>query len=107
MQANELGGEQASSSTQRDDKLVMLLAEAFEARSLILANPATSLNRLASEHSRCRSRLSKLFVLSHLAPDIIQSIVAGAQPAGLSARKLLAMELPMRWDEQRRMLEVA
>jgi hypothetical protein len=43
--------------------------------------------------------------LAFLAPDIIESIVAGQQPADLSAEKLIRrIDLPLDWAKQRQLL---
>jgi len=39
--------------------------------------------------------------LTSLAPDIIEAILRGDEPDGLSLRKL-QKNLPVRWDKQRR-----
>lgn len=40
--------------------------------------------------------------LTGLAPDIIEAILQGDEPDGLSLEKL-RKNLPVRWDEQRKM----
>jgi site-specific DNA recombinase len=43
--------------------------------------------------------------LAFLAPDIVEAIVAGRQPPGISVRKLTNdSQLPSDWVEQRRLL---
>jgi hypothetical protein len=64
----------------RDDSLIALLAEAQAARELIAAQPDLSLNSIASQAGRCRTRLGKLVALSCLAPGIVTAIVEGRQP---------------------------
>ncbi len=91
----------------RDEKLVTLLAEAFEARALVLASVGKSFNRIASETGRCRVRLARLFGLSHLAPEFVLAVLEGRQPASLTPGKLLASDLPIDWAEQRRALAAA
>ena len=88
----------------RDEKLVALIAEAHLARKLVQDNPGRSLASIAASANRCRTRLSKLVALSCLAPDIVTAIVEGRQPAALSARMLLASELPLAWPQQRALL---
>ena len=56
---------------------------------------------IATEHSRCRTRLAKLVGLSCLAPDIVTAIVEGRQPAKLTAKLLTNIDLPLSWQEQR------
>lgn len=89
---------------QRDEKLVSLIAEAHEARKLLFAHPGRSLSAIGSAHGRCRTRLGKLIALSCMAPDIIQAVLEGRQPASLTARTLLRTELPIAWDAQRQLL---
>lgn len=49
--------------------------------------------------------VTRLMYLAMLAPDIIQTIAHGKQPADLTAEKLYRMvPLPSDWGEQRRLL---
>ena len=89
---------------RRDSKLVALIAEAHEAKALVLANPEKSIATMARERGRCRTRLGKLVALGCLAPDIIASIVEGRQPKHLTAARLLNTSLPLAWTDQRREL---
>lgn len=91
----------------RNEKLVALMAEAHQARQLILANPEQSIASIASSHGRCRTRLGKLAALSCIAPDIVTAIVEGRQPASLTARTLQDIDLPLGWTVQRRLLGFA
>ena len=88
----------------RDEKLVMLLAEAYAARNLVLGSPGLSINRIATDAGRCRTRLSRLFAIAHLAPSIATEVIEGRQPVGLTVRRLLNASLPVDWAEQREML---
>ena len=87
--------------TNRDQKLVALVADARAAAKLVLANPDKSIAKLAEEHGRCRTRLAKLAALTCIAPDIVTAIVEGRQPPSLDARALLAADLPLDWHGQR------
>lgn len=87
--------------SQRDEKLVALLAEAYAARTLLLANPDKSLVAIASTSGKCRTRLARLLPVSCLAPDIVTAIIEGRQPAGLNAKAFLASDIPVVWSEQR------
>jgi len=92
---------------QRDEKLVALIADAYAARQCIMAQPDRSIANIASSIGRCRTRLAKLVSLSCLAPDIVTAIIEGRQPSGCNARTLLALDLPLSWREQRRVLDVS
>ncbi len=91
----------------RDEQLVALVAEAHAVRQLVERQPEVPLSRVAAAAGRCRTRLTRLYVVAQLAPDIITTIVEGRQPASLTARALLAADLPMDWSDQRRMLGIA
>ncbi len=92
---------------RRNEKLVALIAEAQQARQLVLCNAEHSLARIAREHGRCRTRLGKLVALSCLAPDIVTAIVNGKQPEHLTPSRLLNGSLTLVWSEQRRELGLA
>ncbi|MCT2558021.1 recombinase family protein [Tsuneonella sp. YG55] len=89
---------------RRDDKLVALVAEAHQARQLVLVNPENSIASIARGQGRCRTRLAKLVALACLAPDIVTSILEGRQPEHLTASRLLSKPLPLAWTDQRREL---
>ena len=89
---------------RRDDKLVALVAEAHQARQLVMQRPGKSIAALATEQGKCRTRLGKLVRLSCLAPDIVTAIVEGRQPEALTANRLSRIELPLAWPEQREAL---
>lgn len=91
----------------RDEKLVAIMAEAHQARQLILANPDRSIAAIAAEHGRCRTRLGKLAALACLAPDIVTAIVEGRQSPTLTARSLQDIDLPLAWTDQRTLLGFA
>jgi site-specific DNA recombinase len=86
---------------RRDDKLVAVVAEARQARELVLAKPEQSIASIAKEQGRCRARLSRLVALSCLAPDIVTAIIEGKQPEHLTANRLMGIALPLSWAEQR------
>lgn len=92
------------SAVMRDERLITLLADARSTLALVKANPNKSIPSIAAEHRRCRIRIGKLLRVACLAPDIVVAIVEGHQPLGLTARKLLETELPLSWDDQKRVL---
>jgi hypothetical protein len=99
--------ESQSPPVRRDERLIALVAEAMQARQLVLAHPERSIASIATEHCRCRTRLAKLASLSCVAPDIVAAILEGRQPDALTARTLSAVTLPTGWAEQRRVLGFA
>ena len=52
-----------------------------------------------------KSYVSRVVNLAFLAPDIIESIIAGYQPADLNVEKLTKQSnLPLGWNQQRHLL---
>ncbi|WP_423140730.1 recombinase family protein [Parablastomonas sp. CN1-191] len=85
----------------RNEKLVSLITDAHTAGEGVKAHPDKSIAEIAKQAGICRTRLSQLVTLSCLAPDIVIAILEGRQPPSLTARCLLACELPLAWSEQR------
>lgn len=91
-------------SSNRDEKLIALLAEARAALALVRNNPDIAVRLLAAQHKRCSVRLGKLARLANLAPDIVVAIIDGRQPPALTPRRLLDTELPLCWTKQKQLL---
>lgn len=62
-----------------------------------------SLDELAERYDVDRSYVGRILKLATLSSDIIQTIIAGAEPNGISLA-MLRIRLPLRWDMQRRFL---
>ena len=101
------GPVRASDQRHFDPTLVGLMREAYEARQLVLTNPDQSLRPLASSNGRCRNRLTRLIAISCLAPDIVVAILEGRQPLGFLSKILFEIDLPLAWEDQRRVLGFA
>ena len=69
-----------------------------------MASLDTSIDQLAKGQGRCRTHFARLIKLSYLAPDIVTMVLEGRQPVSLNRRKLMAIELPIHWVDQRGML---
>lgn len=85
-------------------ELVSLIADAIEARKLVINSPGLSINQVAKREGRCRKQLTKLVRISWLSPRIVESITSGTQPSAINRTTLLQMELPADWTDQEAML---
>jgi hypothetical protein len=65
-----------------------------------------SLNELAETEKINPSYLSRIFRLTLLAPDIVESILDGRQPRTLQLADLMD-DMPVEWDRQREMFGVS
>jgi hypothetical protein len=82
-------------------RLVSLVVRGFAARRALIEDSLPTDRAAANAR---RSHLSKLARASYLAPDIVESILAGDQPPSLGARQIVrAGVLPICWAEQRRL----
>jgi hypothetical protein len=91
----------SSRPAKQDPGLIALLVKARTSRDeLLQIGPGSD--------KRYRNELLRFAKLTYLAPDIVESILTGRQPDGLSARQLIrAKDLPLGWAEQRRRLGFA
>ena len=87
--------------------LLALLADAYEAQQLMLGASGLSINQVVKANGRCRKQMAKLLTVSWLSPRIVEAIVDGTQPKGLTRIRLFEAELPIDWSEQEVLLGFA
>lgn len=69
-----------------------------------MSGEVDSVFALARSESVTEAYISRLIRLAFLAPDIVDSIVAGRHPSDLTAERLTRTELSLLWSEQRAVL---
>ena len=82
--------------------LLVALGRAFIWKELLESGRFASVKDLAAAVEFDRSYVAKLLNLTLLSPALIESIVAGTEPSGLSVARL-RQGVPARWDEQEKM----
>jgi hypothetical protein len=95
------GTTRSKSPTQ--EPLITALARAFHWQELIDTGRYDSVTELADGLGVDRSYVGRILRLTLLAPDIVEAIVAGREPSGLSLERL-TKRLPAAWGEQRERL---
>ena len=91
-----------------DPSLVRLVAKAWALREALASSTAPSLTAFAEAQGISQSYVTRLVRLAWLAPDIIEAILDGRQPAGVTASALMRdTRIPTDWQEQRRALGFA
>ncbi len=86
--------------TNVDKKLVKLVTEAFAVRDLLIGG--ASLAEAADATKSGPAWTARKARIGWLAPDIIEAIIDGRQPASLTRRTLSqAANIPLNWDAQR------
>jgi len=88
-----------NSKTQKP--LVLALARAFQWQELLETGKYASIASLAKRLKVDRAYVSRILNLTLLAPDIVEAIMNGEEPSGLSLAKL-TKPFPVEWQEQRR-----
>ncbi|TCH97614.1 hypothetical protein EJV46_15960 [Roseococcus sp. SYP-B2431] len=94
-----------ASSTNRgplaaDTTLVKALARAFRWRRMMEVGRYGTINELAAAENINSSYVSRLLRLTLLAPDIVESILDGRQPDGMTLPGLME-PFPVEWASQR------
>jgi AraC-like DNA-binding protein len=87
---------------RRNEPLVMIIARAHRWRDVLEAGRYATIRELAGDLGVSHSYVARILRLTTLAPDIVEAIVDGTEPGGLSLEKLY--RAPMVWEEQRRVL---
>ena len=98
------GGANSGISAQpsTNASLALTIARAHRWRELLEQGRYRSIRSLALELGVDNSYVARLLRLSLLAPDIVEAILKGTEPSGLSLGKLY--RAPMEWERQRQML---
>ena len=91
------------SSRTYAESLAVAIARAHHWKALIDSGKFASISELAIAIGLDFSYAARIYRLTYLAPDIIEAILDGREPGGVSMR-VLCKPAPMEWDEQRELL---
>jgi hypothetical protein len=89
-----------SIATRSDPAMVKALARAFRWKRMLEDGRYASISEIAVAEKIDRGFVGSLMRLTLLAPDIVEAILDGRQPAGLGLPALLK-PFPLEWDRQR------
>jgi hypothetical protein len=97
----ELQLPESTAQTRRtDNTLVKALARAFRWKRMLETGEFANIAELAKREGIAAPYLTRTMRLTHLAPDLVESILDGSQPSDLQLEALRS-SLPMAWSEQR------
>lgn len=82
-----------------DTKLVKALARAFRWRRMMEAGRFATIDELATAEKINSSYVSRLLRLTLLSPDIVEAILDGRQPEGMTLLALME-PFPVEWERQ-------
>jgi len=84
---------------QIDNAMVKALARAFRWRKLLETGVYGTFAELAAAEKISESYVGRVLRLTLLAPDVVEAILAGRQPEGVTLVGLMA-GVPVAWDRQ-------
>ena len=84
---------------QVDNTMVKALARAFRWKRMLESGEFTTIAELAAKEGLAVSYLARVLRLVQLAPEIVEAIVAGTQPAEMTLAYLLE-PFPAVWENQ-------
>jgi hypothetical protein len=88
-------------TTRADPALLKALARAFRYQRMLDSGKYTTIAEMAAGEKLDRGYLGRLLQLTLLAPDLVEAIVEGRQPEGVTL-PLLLEPFPVEWSQQRR-----
>lgn len=91
-------------SNKPNSRLVRLLRKARAAQAVLDDRSVWNVVELARKLGIGPKNFTRLVRLNYLAPDIIAAVLDGTQPDELTCQSLMAVDLPMDWSLQRRLL---
>ena len=86
--------------TRVDSALLKALARGFRWRKLLETGHFATIQEIAEAENINPSYISRVLRLTLLAPEIVEAILAGTQPAGLTRAKVM-QPFPMEWSRHR------
>ncbi|WP_127115203.1 recombinase family protein [Shimia sediminis] len=88
-----------------DPELISLVADARRWAQELMDGTVSSIKQITDREGLRNGVVSRILPLAWLAPDISTAILAGRQPAHLTAKALRDLtELPLDWEKQREVL---
>jgi len=91
-----------------DPALIKAVARAHKWFGELVSGQVKSISAIATREKIDKGYVSHMVNLAFLAPDIIESIIAGKQSSDLTPQMLMKrINLPLDWSEQQRLLKVA
>jgi hypothetical protein len=83
-----------------DNAMIKAIARAFRWQKLLEDGTYACLDEIAKAERICPSFITRIIRLALLAPDIVESILEGKQPAFLTLKDLMR-PFPVEWSKQR------
>ena len=92
--------EGAAQARKPDNTLVKALARAFRWKGMLESGEFASISELAEREGIAFTYMARVLRLSLLAPDIVEAILDGRQPAQMTLATLME-PFPVEWERQK------
>ena len=89
----------------KQTSLLRAIQKSRQWTDMLINGEAGNVSDLAEKLGHKPSYVTRILSLNNLAPDIVESILAGTEPDGLSIEKLTRQPIPEDWNEQRRLYQ--
>ena len=96
--------ENAHDQTLADPSLLRIIARAHDINGCLMRGTDLTLHAIAGQERVTAGYISRLLRLPLLAPDIVTAIVNGKNPATHRQEMRLALQIPVDWTVQRKLL---
>ena len=90
----------ALASRRTDNAMIKAIARAFRWREMLENGTYATIAEIAAAEKINESYVGRILRLTLLAPDIVEAVLSGRQPASLQLDALLR-RFPVAWQEQR------
>lgn len=87
----------------KQTSLLRAIQKSRQWTDMLINGEAGNVSDLAEKLGYKPSYVTRILSLNNLAPDIVESILAGTEPEGMSIAKITAQSIPENWNEQRRL----
>ena len=87
----------------KQTSLLRAINTARQWMDMLINGEAKNVTDLAKRLGLKNGYVTRILSLNSLAPDIVEAILAGTEPDGLSIAKLTEQPIPEDWNEQRRL----
>lgn len=87
----------------KQTSLLRAIQKSRQWTDMLINGEAGNVSDLAEKLGYKPSYVTRILSLNNLAPDIVESILAGTEPEGMSIAKITAQPIPEDWNEQRRL----
>lgn len=95
------------SRSNHDEALVSAIAKSYKWNKMLDSGAISTRNEIAKIENMDKDYVGDILKLKYLSPEIVTLIMKGAQPRTLKLSHLTHQKLPLDWNEQKTLLNIA